>query len=116
MNIDHLRTDQGIDNQFAFQNDAFNVVLICKETFPKTLNLTAATHILLLHPFEDFKTELKGIRLIHRFGLDHPLKVVRFVAKSTVEEEQFKENEKKQINTFNAIIETSHTLGPFFKP
>ena len=96
LNIDHLRTDQGIDNQFAFQNDAFNIALICKEAFPKTLNLTAATHILLLHPFEDFKTELKGIRLIHRFGLDHPLKVVRFVAENTVEEEQFKENEKSK--------------------
>ena len=58
------------------------------------INLTQATHVILLHPFwtgmsesDDLAYEKQGISRAYRFGLDHPLKVVRFAAKGTIEEE-----------------------------
>ena len=95
MGIEHLRIF-GNGQEVEFQKGHPKIALICKDLRPKHLNLTAATHILLLHPFEDFKTELQGIRFAHRWGLKHPLKVVRFVVEGTIEEEQFKANEKSK--------------------
>lgn len=92
MGIEHLSDTESIE----FQHGASKIIIICKETSRRHLNLTAASHILLLHPFDDFKTEMQGIRLVYRMGLEHSVKVVRFVVEGTVEEEQFKENEKSK--------------------
>ena len=58
------------------------------------INLTEATHVILLHPFftdqgeeADLAYEKQGISRAYRFGLNHPLKVVRFAVKGTIEEE-----------------------------
>lgn len=57
------------------------------------INLTQATHVILLHPFWTDQgeavdlAEKQGICRAYRTGLDHPLKVVRFAVKDTIEEE-----------------------------
>ena len=98
----------GIQNSFVFGNifarnaaiDKFRskqvrVIMLSAETSVTGLQLTEATHIILLHPFFFFDgqedraiaAEKQGVARAYRMGLDHELKVVRFVVKNSVEEE-----------------------------
>jgi SNF2 family DNA or RNA helicase len=68
--------------------------MLSSEDSVSGINLTQATHVILLHPFwsdkgedVDLAAEKQGISRAYRFGLNHPLKVVRFAVKDTVEEE-----------------------------
>ncbi|KAI8865866.1 hypothetical protein GQ42DRAFT_85708 [Ramicandelaber brevisporus] len=57
------------------------------------LHLTEATHLIILHPFmmssekEALSYEAQGIARAHRMGVTHPVRVVRFVVRDTVEEQ-----------------------------
>lgn len=70
------------------------LIMMSSEDSVSGINLTQATHVILLHPFwtnngeeTDLAYEKQGISRAYRFGLDHPLKVVRFAVRGTVEEE-----------------------------
>lgn len=70
------------------------LIMMSAEDSVSGINLTQATHVILLHPFYtgegesvDLAYEKQGISRAYRFGLDHPLKVVRFAVRGTVEEQ-----------------------------
>ena len=70
------------------------LIMMSSEDSVSGINLTQATHVILLHPFwtgngeaSDLAYEKQGISRAYRFGLDHPLKIVRFAVRGSVEEE-----------------------------
>lgn len=70
------------------------LIMLSSEDSVSGINLTEATHVILLHPFwtgkgeeVDLAYEKQGISRAYRFGLNHPLKVVRFAVRGTIEEE-----------------------------
>ena len=70
------------------------IIMMSSENSVSGINLTQATHVILLHPFwtnkgeaVDLAYEKQGISRAYRFGLNHPLKIVRFAVRGTVEEE-----------------------------
>lgn len=70
------------------------LIMLSSENSVSGINLTQTTHVILLHPFWsdkneeiDLAYEKQGISRAYRFGLKHPLKVVRFACRDTVEEE-----------------------------
>lgn len=88
-------------NVFQRQNaiskfrDSENVrlIMMSSEDSVSGINLTQATHVILLHPFwtgneaTDLAYEKQGISRAYRFGLEHPLKIVRFAVRGSIEEE-----------------------------
>jgi len=69
------------------------LIMMSSEDSVSGINLTQATHVILLHPFYtnkgeevDLAYEKQGISRAYRFGLNHPLKIVRFAVRGTVEE------------------------------
>lgn len=80
-------------DKFIYSRD-YRIIMLSSEDSVSGINLTQATHVILLHPFwtdqgeaVDLAWEKQGISRAYRGGLDHPLKVVRFAVKDTVEEE-----------------------------
>lgn len=70
------------------------LIMMSSEDSVSGINLTQATHVILLHPFwtdngeaTDLAYEKQGISRAYRFGLDHPLRIVRFAVRGTIEEE-----------------------------
>ena len=62
--------------------------MMSSENSVSGINLTEATHVILLHPFGLIKEkrlilhyEKQGISRAYRFGLNHPLKIVRFAVR-----------------------------------
>ena len=99
LQLNHVRVSGGIDQrqkaikEFREKEDV-RVIMMSSEDSVSGINLTEATHVILLHPFytdqgeeADLAYEKQGISRAYRFGLDHPLKVVRFAVKGTIEEE-----------------------------
>lgn len=87
-----LRRQKAI-NEFKYSNSS-RVIILSSEDSVSGMNLTEATHIIMMHPFwtdrgeeADLAYEKQGISRAHRFGLKRPLKVVRFAVKGTIEEE-----------------------------
>ena len=68
------------------------LIMLSSEDSVSGINLSQATHVILLHPFcahgdeIDLASEKQGISRAYRFGLNHPLKVVRFAVRGTIEE------------------------------
>ena len=84
---------QGAIKQFT-ESPEVKLIMLSSEDSVSGINLTQATHVILLHPFYtekgeevDLAYEKQGISRAYRFGLDHPLKIVRFAVKGTLEEE-----------------------------
>lgn len=97
--IDHVRVSgtvfkrQGAIDRFV-NSKSVRLIMLSSEDSVSGINLTQATHVILLHPFwtdqgeaVDLAWEKQGICRAYRTGLDHPLKVVRFAVKDTIEEE-----------------------------
>ncbi|GFH18644.1 hypothetical protein V8C86DRAFT_3013167 [Haematococcus lacustris] len=61
------------------------------------LNLTAASHVMLMDPWWNPATEAQAMDRIHRLGQYKPITVVRFVIAGTIEERILKLQEKKQL-------------------
>ena len=83
---------QNAINKFRDSKD-IRLIMMSSEDSVSGINLTQATHVILLHPFHtgmgeqaDLAYEKQGISRAYRFGLQHPLKVVRFAARGTIEE------------------------------
>ena len=68
------------------------LIMMSSEDSVSGINLTQATHVILLHPFwtgneaTDLAYEKQGISRAYRFGLEHQLKVVRFAVRGSIEE------------------------------
>jgi SNF2 family DNA or RNA helicase len=99
LGVKHVRV---VGNVFQRQNaiaqftesEDVRLIMLSSENSVSGINLTQATHIILMHPFwsdkgedVDLAYEKQGISRAYRFGLQHPLKIVRFAVKGTVEEE-----------------------------
>ena len=98
LNINYVRVAgnvfqrQNAINKFRDSKD-IRLIMMSSEDSVSGINLTQATHVILLHPFHtgmgeqaDLAYEKQGISRAYRFGLQHPLKVVRFAARGTIEE------------------------------
>lgn len=79
--------------QFCESKDV-RLIMLSSEDSVSGIDLVQATHVILLHPFYtdqgedvDVAYEKQGISRAYRFGLKHPLKVVRFAVRGTIEEE-----------------------------
>ncbi len=98
LGVEYVRVSGNIfERQNAINKfrDSKNVrlIMMSSEDSVSGINLTQATHVILLHPFytgagekTDLAYEKQGISRAYRFGLNHPLKVVRFAAIGTIEE------------------------------
>lgn len=99
LDLKHVRVTGNVDQrQTAIKNfresTDVRVIMLSSEDSVSGINLTEATHVILLHPFytdqgekADLAYEKQGISRAYRFGLNHPLKVVRFAVTGTIEEE-----------------------------
>jgi hypothetical protein len=81
------------------------LIMMSSEDSVSGINLTQATHVILLHPFwtgneaTDLAYEKQGISRAYRFGLDHSLKIVRFAVRGSIEEEITLRREKIKFST-----------------
>jgi len=95
----------GADNQVqrksavqAFQDDQnCDFFFISLKAGGTGLNLTAATYVFIIDPWWNPFAERQAIARAHRIGQDKPVTVVRFIAKSTIEEKILKLQERKQM-------------------
>jgi len=61
------------------------------------LNLTAASHVMLMDPWWNPAVEFQAMDRIHRLGQFKPITVVRFIIGGTIEERILKLQDKKQL-------------------
>lgn len=99
LKLNHVRVTGSVDQRQSAikgftESDDVRLIMLSSEDSVSGINLTQATHVILLHPFytdqgeeADLAYEKQGISRAYRFGLDHPLKVVRFAVRGTIEEE-----------------------------
>lgn len=77
-----------------FKCKEIKVILLSAESSVSGLQLTEATHVLLMHPFfygddqvdKAVASEKQGVARAYRLGLKHELYVVRFIVKDSIEE------------------------------
>jgi DNA repair protein RAD5 len=78
----------------SFKKDKdVKVIMLSVDFIGSGLNLTEATNVFIVHPFDgDFakEKELQGIARAHRQGQTKSVNVVRFITKDTIEEEILK--------------------------
>lgn len=99
LNIEHVRVGGNVFqrtnsiNIFKTSKEC-RIVLMSSEDSVSGINMTEATHVILLHPFwtgkgeeVDLAYEKQGISRAYRGGLDHPVKVIRFAVRGTIDEE-----------------------------
>ncbi|KIW03712.1 uncharacterized protein PV09_05024 [Verruconis gallopava] len=60
------------------------------------LNLTAAKRVFMMDPWWSFAVEAQAIDRVHRMGQDSEVKIVRFIAKGSIEEKMLKIQERKK--------------------
>lgn len=99
LEVDHVRVKGNVfqrQNAIAkfMEQKSVRLIMLSSEDSVSGINLTRATHVILMHPFwaneceqTDLAYEKQGISRAYRFGLNYPLKVVRFAVRGTVEEE-----------------------------
>jgi len=96
--VPHVRCDGNVNqrstaiHQFRKQPDV-RLILLSSEDSVSGLHLVEATHVVLLHPFlmaDDalaVSYEKQGIARAWRSGLDHPVELIRFIVRDSIEEE-----------------------------
>jgi SNF2 family DNA or RNA helicase len=82
-------------NEFKSDPDC-SVIMLSTEDSVSGLHLPEATHIFITHPFwfgsgrpmheKALSAEKQGIARAYRLGLNHPLQIIRFYARGTIEE------------------------------
>eukprot|EP00884_Botryococcus_braunii_P002146 jgi/Botrbrau1/11932/Bobra.341_1s0001.2 len=96
----------------AFSNDAtVKVFLMSLKAGGVALNLTAASHIMLMDPWWNPAVEQQAQDRIHRLGQYKPIYVTRFVIAGTIEERILKLQEKKQLVFEGTVGRDSEALG-----
>ena len=94
----------------AFQeNESIQFFLISIKAGGTGLNLTAADYVFILDPWWNPFIEEQAIARAHRIGLEHPLNVIRFISKETIEEKINKLQQKK-LKLSEEFIDRKDTL------
>lgn len=60
------------------------------------LNLTSAQRVFMMDPWWSFAVEAQAIDRVHRMGQDHEVRVVRFIAKNSIEGRMLRVQERKK--------------------
>ncbi|KAK9828076.1 hypothetical protein WJX81_000538 [Elliptochloris bilobata] len=96
----------------AFTNDpAVTVFLMSLKAGGVALNLTAASHVMLLDPWWNPAVEAQAQDRIHRLGQHKPIDVTRFVIGGTIEERILKLQEKKRLVFEGTVGKDAEALG-----
>ncbi|KAI3941481.1 hypothetical protein MKW98_022488 [Papaver atlanticum] len=74
------------------------------------LNLTVASHVFLMDPWWNPAVESQAQDRIHRIGQYKPIRIVRFIIESTVEERILKLQEKKKLIFEGTVGDSSEAL------
>jgi superfamily II DNA or RNA helicase len=80
----------------AFQAGTADVFLLSLRAGGTGLNLTAATYVIHLDPWWNPAVEDQATDRAHRIGQDHPVTVIRMVARGTIEESVLSLHEEKR--------------------
>ncbi|CAD7944369.1 unnamed protein product [Amoebophrya sp. A120] len=90
-----------IFDKFAKDDKKYRVLILSMEDAASGANLTQANHVFLVHPFFDAESEEKclnyekqAVGRVLRYGQKKPVKIWRFVAKNTIEEEILEDRRK----------------------
>lgn len=75
------------------------------------LNLTAASHVMLMDPWWNPAVEQQAQDRIHRLGQYKPIRTTRFVVAGTIEERILKLQEKKQAVFEGTVGRDAEALG-----
>ncbi|BDA51349.1 probable ATP-dependent helicase rhp16 [Coccomyxa sp. Obi] len=96
----------------AFSNDpAVTVFLMSLKAGGVALNLTAASHVMLMDPWWNPAVEQQAQDRIHRLGQFKPIAVHRFIIAGTIEERILKLQEKKQLVFEGTVGRDAEALG-----
>jgi E3 ubiquitin-protein ligase SHPRH len=107
-------TQRSID---SFKSDpSVNVLLMLYSHGALGLNLTEATHVLLVEPTLDKSQEIQAIGRVHRIGQTKPTFVHRFIIRDTIEEQVYKmfNSSKTQVNSTKATTSKSAANNAYF--
>ncbi|MDO5607365.1 MAG: SNF2-related protein [Capnocytophaga sp.] len=92
----------------AFQNEAsVRFFFISLKAGEVGLNLTAASHVLLLDPWWNPFSERQAIARAHRLGQKNKVNVIRFVSQNTIEEKIIRLQESKKRLSENIVDENT---------
>ncbi|GAX83352.1 hypothetical protein CEUSTIGMA_g10777.t1 [Chlamydomonas eustigma] len=95
-----------------FSNDPeVRVFLMSLKAGGVALNLTVASHVMLMDPWWNPAVEAQAMDRIHRLGQYKPITVVRFVIGGTIEERILKLQEKKQLVFEGTVGRDMEALG-----
>lgn len=96
----------------SFANDPSIIVfLISLKAGGVALNLTAASHVMLMDPWWNPAMEQQAQDRIHRLGQYKPIKVTRFIIRGSVEERMLKLQEKKLLIFEGTVGRNAEALG-----
>ena len=96
----------------TFRDDAkVEVMLMSLKAGCLGLNVTAANVVVLLDPWWHAGTELQAIGRAHRMGQTKPVRVLRFVAKDTIEVKMMQIQERKLKMSTQALGFAGHDVG-----
>ncbi|PNH00737.1 ATP-dependent helicase rhp16, partial [Tetrabaena socialis] len=96
----------------SFTNDPdVRVFLMSLKAGGVALNLTAASHVMLMDPWWNPAVEQQAQDRIHRLGQYKPITVVRFIIAGTIEERILKLQEKKQLVFEGTVGRDVEALG-----
>ncbi|KAL0027325.1 hypothetical protein WJX79_000283 [Trebouxia sp. C0005] len=107
MSMDHR--DRMID-KFTHDPDV-RVFLMSLKAGGVALNLTAASHVMLMDPWWNPAVEQQAQDRIHRLGQYKPIHVTRFVIAGSIEERILKLQEKKQLVFEGTVGKDAEALG-----
>ena len=96
----------------AFNEDAdVTCFLMSLKAGGVALNLTVASHVMLLDPWWNPAVEQQAQDRIHRLGQYKPISVTRFIVAGTIEERILKLQEKKQLVFEGTVGKDAEALG-----
>lgn len=96
----------------SFANDPSVIVfLMSLKAGGVALNLTAASHVMLMDPWWNPAMEQQAQDRIHRLGQYKPVKVTRFIIRGSVEERMLKLQEKKLLIFEGTVGRNAKALG-----
>ncbi len=99
-------TDERKSQVESFQNDkTVKFFFISLKAGEVGLNLTEASHVLLLDPWWNPFSEKQAIARAHRLGQKNKVNVIRFVSKNTIEEKIIKLQQSKKELSQNIVEE-----------
>eukprot|EP00955_Chlamydomonas_euryale_P059471 357392-Chlamydomonas_euryale.AAC.43 len=96
--------------QFTEDPDV-SVFLMSLKAGGVALNLTVASHVMMMDPWWNPAVEQQAMDRIHRLGQFKPITIVRFIIGGTIEERILKLQEKKQLVFEGTVGRDMEALG-----